>query len=73
MRIWRVTCQCFFRRTQLGKAERCLMSAFIESDNSEEAMSDGKNFIESQAPSDVLWVDFIPVSAASVQLPMLCS
>lgn len=71
MSIWKVHVECWFRKTQLGKAERCDMTALVEAENSEEALSEGKNFVESQAPNHVLWVDFTPLSAASVQLPML--
>ena len=71
--VWKVVVECWSRKTQLAKAERCFMTALVEAGDSEEAMSEGKNFVESQAPSDVLWVEFTAAQADRIQLPMLTS
>lgn len=70
MRIWRVKVRSQHATKTKRGHRTCVDFCLVEAEDSSQALERGHEFIEGQAPSDVRWLSFEAVEAATVQLPM---
>lgn len=69
MRLWSVRVKCISGTKEKPKAS--FMTALVEAKTSCEALEAGEDIVEDRAPSDVTWLEFKAMQAASVELPIL--
>lgn len=69
--IWKIRVRCTQQPDKRGLSPMCYEDCMVEAENAVDAMKDGARFVEDQAPTDVQWQEFLPLSAAVVHLPML--
>lgn len=70
MRIWRVKVRSQHEAKTKRGYRTCVDFCLVEAEDSSQALERGREFVECEAPSDVRWLNFDAIEAASVQFPM---